>query len=430
MKSCNLSHAQRERPTKSGFPRKASPGRPGRLPAGVYWDAARQRYKAITNVAGRTAQKNFAAGTPLETITTWLGGELQTLSREATLEPTRAAASRAGTLRADCDRFLESGTKGRHANTLDGFTRHLAHWCAYRPAPDGPTFGERARDSLKTRELAVALAYFETHGLVKGTRLAANSINKMRQALARCIDYCNEEEGRDDAPNPARRLEGRQEPKGQAKGLTYLVAEAILAKLPQETTVQRQMAARLRLMVYTGLRPEEIRDIDPKLDWHRDHQELFVHTAKNGSDRTLPLLPEATQALEDLARLDAWGFYHNGTACRLWRQAKKDAGYQGLEATPYSLRHTYGTAHYRVTGDLKATKEAMGHKTLRMTEVYVEAAVQPAVAAAHQKLLAAFGHKVPKAEPITLRPAAMAGRGARLALVPPGPRRRSRRSAE
>jgi len=42
---------------------------------------------------------------------------------------------------------------------------------------------------------------------------------------------------------------------------------------------------------------------------------------------------------------------------------------------PYDLRHSFGTAIYRATGDLKITKELMGHSAIRMTERYTLAAV-------------------------------------------------------
>ena len=42
---------------------------------------------------------------------------------------------------------------------------------------------------------------------------------------------------------------------------------------------------------------------------------------------------------------------------------------------PYDMRHSFGTEVYRSTGDLKVTKEMMGHSTMRMTERYTLAAV-------------------------------------------------------
>ena len=47
---------------------------------------------------------------------------------------------------------------------------------------------------------------------------------------------------------------------------------------------------------------------------------------------------------------------------------------------PYDLRHSFGTEAYRLTGDIKAVGAALGQKTLRMTERYVQAAVSGRVA--------------------------------------------------
>ena len=49
----------------------------------------------------------------------------------------------------------------------------------------------------------------------------------------------------------------------------------------------------------------------------------------------------------------------------------------GLAIDAYTLRHSFGTWHYQTFGDIKATQQIMRHKSIRMTERYVRAAVAP-----------------------------------------------------
>ena len=42
-----------------------------------------------------------------------------------------------------------------------------------------------------------------------------------------------------------------------------------------------------------------------------------------------------------------------------------------IHLTPHKLRATFGTNFYTMTGDIYATKEAMGHSNITMTEIYI-----------------------------------------------------------
>src|SRR6185295_184577 len=78
----------------------------------------------------------------------------------------------------------------------------------------------------------------------------------------------------------------------------------------------------------------------------------------------VPLAPQATEALKEFDALNAWGMFTWAPMARMWKaaatKAKLPAG-----TVPYDLRHSFGTAIYRSTGDLKVTKELMGHSAIR-----------------------------------------------------------------
>ena len=61
---------------------------------------------------------------------------------------------------------------------------------------------------------------------------------------------------------------------------------------------------------------------------------------------------------------------------------------------PYDLRHSYGTAMYRLTGDEHAVQQLLGHAKIEMTHRYTLGGVDARLRAA----VAAFdGAKVPTA---------------------------------
>jgi integrase len=146
-------------------------------------------------------------------------------------------------------------------------------------------------------------------------------------------------------------------------------------------------------MAYTGMRPVEIMRIRPDEDWDRTNQTLLIRTAKGGLAARMHLLPQATQALEELARLQAWGDYWAAPVSRAFTVAREAAGYGDLKLVPYDLRHCYGTLIYEETGDLKAVKEALRHSTLRLSERYMAAAVSPMLEKVHRKLSAYFADR-------------------------------------
>ncbi|HEX2311280.1 MAG TPA: tyrosine-type recombinase/integrase, partial [Vicinamibacterales bacterium] len=103
----------------------------------------------------------------------------------------------------------------------------------------------------------------------------------------------------------------------------------------------------------------------------------------------VPLTRKGAAALRYFARLEAWGDFTDAHPNRLLKLAAARAGHDRA-VDQYNLRHSFGTAHYGACRDIKATKEAMRHKSIRMTERYVRAAVDPVLEASIARLDAAL----------------------------------------
>ena len=83
--------------------------------------------------------------------------------------------------------------------------------------------------------------------------------------------------------------------------------------------------------------------------------------------RRLLLKGDSTTHLNDLLR-------------RAFKHAAERVGLRGVR--PYDLRHSYGTALYRVVGDTRLVKDMLGHSDTRMTERYTLGQVPAAMRAA------------------------------------------------
>ncbi len=110
----------------------------------------------------------------------------------------------------------------------------------------------------------------------------------------------------------------------------------------------------------------------------------MVYTGKGGRTRTIPLGAPAAEALVDLEAADAIGPFSTSTVRRAFIRAAARLGIHGVR--PYDLRHSYGTALYRVAGDTRLVKDVLGHSDTRMTERYTLGHVPEAMRLAMSRL--------------------------------------------
>ncbi len=318
--------------------------RPHREP-GIRRDAS-GRIQAYVRAGGRLRFKRFPVGTSLATVRRWR------LDTQAALRSTQRPA---GTLGADIGPFLRQIADRPR---LVAERRQQLEWWAAR-------LGHLRRDAITPADVRAALAELrQTH--------AASTCNHYRQAL---VSLYRALDGRD-APNPVRDVKPFTSPPPEVRGLSYDVVQRILAAMSdqgggvvkgQPRAAASAAKARCRVLAFTGLRAGELMRYRPE-HWNRTAQTLVVCTGKGGRSRTIPLSGPAAEALADLEALGAVGPFSTSTVHRAFVRAAARIGIHGVR--PYDLRHSYGTALYRVGGDTRLVKDVLGHSDARMTERY------------------------------------------------------------
>lgn len=299
--------------------------------------------------------KRFPHGTKLETMQRWRDGTRADLE----LERDRARLYGTDTLAQDVEAYLGRWGHGKHPQTVAQRTAYLHAWAE--------AFRGRRRASLTTSEIEAHLAAWQ-----RAEGFGANSWNKRRQAIYQLFAVLDRGAGR---VNPVADVPTQEEPKAQPRGLPMAVVRAILDAMPRSRT-----RARLGVMAFTGLRPEELRRVVPgDIDWKG--RALYVRTAKGGHAATLPLVPEAIAWLREFVAVGAFGGFTSapmgvslGRAVARVNLERLAAKQEPIAMRAYDMRHSFGTFWYTTTRDLKSTREAM-RNTLKMTERYVESAV-------------------------------------------------------
>lgn len=142
------------------------------------------------------------------------------------------------------------------------------------------------------------------------------------------------------------------------------------AKLPHD--LRRAVV----LGAYAGLRVSE----SAALDWsHVDSKEdtIKVVRSKGKKTRVVYVSPELISRLAVGSRKRSGNVVTAGgepyTASRLQRRLNRAMQAAGCEFSSHALRHRYGIATYRATGDLLAVAEQMGHGSVNTTKLYASA---------------------------------------------------------
>ena len=318
--------------------------RPHREP-GIRRDTS-GRTPAYVRADGQLRFRRFPVNTPLETVRRWR------LDTRAALRLTQRPA---GTLAADIEPFLRQIADRPR---LVAERRQQLEWWVAR-------LGHLRRDAIAASDVWAALAELrQTH--------AASTCNHYRQAL---VSLYRTLDGRD-ATNPVRDVKPFTSPAPEPPGPSYHVVQRILAAMSDQGSARVKAkpraaasAAKVRchVLAFTGLRPSELMRYRPE-HWNRSTHTLVVYTRKGGRTRTIPLSAPAADALADLEAVGAIGPFSTSTVRRAFIRAAAQIGIHGVR--PYDLRHSYGTALYRVAGDTRLVKDVLGHSDTRMTERY------------------------------------------------------------
>lgn len=280
----------------------------------------------------------------------------------------------------DVKRYLRDYFAGRSVDARTERERHLTLWhtaLAHAPRGESVLGADFVRSAVTRDDISRVLQQWRT-------TLQADTCNKRRTALLALYHALDGRGGQ----NPVREIPKFRAPDPLPRGRSYADIEKAFDQLPLCKT-----KARLQVLAYTGMRPGQLMALQPR-DW--DHREHVVTVPSSGKGRgtkpyTIPLMGRAREALKLFDTLDAWGRFTWAPMNRMWQAAWRAAKLQEPAPVVYDLRHSFGSAIYRATGDIQAARKLLGHSSLRMTERYTLAAVGDQQVAA----IAAFQRRLP-----------------------------------
>lgn len=337
-------------------------------------------WQAVAKVRGERAYSQWPLETRLSEIREWQQDKRAELR---TLLPKTAA----GTFPHEAEKYLRLPSVIAMP-TFDERARHIREWVA------------RVGAVRRRRLTAADVERHRDAMLAEG--LAGASVNKRLRALS---NLWTKLDGRR-APNPVLEVAECDEPEPEARGLPYPIIETILAAIPDTAigvkkdgtrTTGRNVArpsktkARLRVIAYTGLAHAQLKlltpaDVDLEAGTMRVRARRKGKRKRRAQDRpratVLPLTPQAIDAFKTFDALGCWGPFSNSSMWKAFQRACATLKIDGAGLSPYWFRHSFGTAVYSVTRDLRATGALLGHRHPRTTERYTLAAVPPHLAAA------------------------------------------------
>lgn len=136
-------------------------------------------------------------------------------------------------------------------------------------------------------------------------------------------------------------------------------------------TAGSQMAAWLTLMSYAGLRCAEVATLDRS---SIGSASLRV-VGKGGHERVVPMHPRVRQALDRAVLAKSGPAFRtaDGRPFSPKEVSRRTSAYLeglGVSSTGHQLRHAFGTRAYRVSRNLRAVQELMGHQDPSTTASY------------------------------------------------------------
>ena len=246
--------------------------------------------------------------------------------------------------------------------------------------------GQFARWFLQTNGEAMAperitlldVRSYKAH-LVTVRQFKPATVNRRLATLSR---YCRwAREGGLLAGDPTEGVKGVSQVKAAPKALDRLELRRLLREAHKGGKA-RDIAI-IEVLVNTGLRAGELAQLTlGDLELSERKGKLVVRSGKGAKYRQVPLNADARRALRD--HLGFWpeggdrplfmGQRGNGlTPSALWRVVKQYGLRAGLEISPHTLRHTFGTRLVRRKGiDLVTVAAMMGHESLDTTAIYTQ----------------------------------------------------------
>lgn len=296
-------------------------------------------------------EKTFPADAGLKEMKEWQSDTRADLKR-LNLRPAK------GTLKADAPRYHERFTQ--RLDHPESRKAELAAWF--------PTFGQRARHTIKSAEVRQQVKDWQAAGV------AASTIRHRLTALSTLYQELDGEE----AYNPVKGVKRPPEPVAQPD---FRSPETILSVLDaMANRVARnnrgwETLARALCLTYTGTRPSQLMRVDLANHLLLDQTPpmVFIPAGKRGKAHWKPLTAGGVMAFRLLVNSQGGGAFSTSAFYKSWIKACKDADVTPFN--PYKLRHSYATLLRRGGMDLADVQQLLGHTNAKTTSRY--AAVIP-----------------------------------------------------
>jgi integrase len=317
--------------------------------------------RAFRRVLGKLESKRFPWTATKTQIQDWRAAIRIQRLREAK-EATKNAP-KPGTLADDVRAYLEAV---RAMPTYAWRETDLKYWVALLG-------GNRKRADITSTEIRAALQHWRVMGRLDGQPLSESACNHRRTALMHFYTVMNGKGG----ANPVREIPRFREPDPEPRGVPFADLKRVFDAMPDTKT-----KARVLVMALTGLPHATLMRLTPEsVQW--DEMTLLVPRRRKGKGtktRVLPLTPDAVAAFRMLDRYDGWGTFSASSLRRSLHRACAEAGVPEMRG--YDLRHSFGTAAYLASGDIRAVQALLDHSDAKLTERYTLAAVDERMQAA------------------------------------------------
>ena len=259
--------------------------------------------------------------------------------------------------------------QGRRPLTVASYLSDLRGFADWFTQTNGEAFAPGGITALDVRSFK---SYLIT---VAGFKPA--TVNRRLASLSRYCAWARTQGLLQD--DPTAEVKGLRQVKPAPKALAAVDLRRLLREV-HKRGIPRDVAL-VELLANTGLRAGEAAQLvveDIELSARKG--KVTVRSGKGAKYRQVPLNADSRRALEEYLAVRPQtgtsaffvGQRGNGlTSSAIWRVVKQYGRHAGLEISPHTLRHTFGTRLVRRKGvDLVTVAAMMGHESLDTTAIY------------------------------------------------------------
>ena len=261
--------------------------------------------------------------------------------------------------------------QGRRPLTVASYLSDLRGFAAWFMQTNGEAFAPQGITALDVRSYK---GYLMTIAQFKPA-----TVNRRLASLARYCAWARAQgllQG-----DPLQEVKGVRQVKPAPKALGAVELRRLLREV-HKRGIPRDIAL-VELLANTGLRVGEAAQLTPEdIALSTRKGKVTVRSGKGAKYRQVPLTADARRALEEYLAVRPQtgtpaffiGQRGNGLSpSAIWRVVKQYGQRAGLEISPHTLRHTFGTRLVRRKGiDLVTVAAMMGHESLDTTALYTQ----------------------------------------------------------